>query len=154
MSEALVQEPLQATSGERPWLGIVGAVVAFLGLGLAVLSPGIIQALQPPKKELAAVVADAGVKLAAKLKGIKPAPAAPAQPEIPWALVCSSTATCLGMSGAGSGAVGWIRREDRRLATTAVIAGGLAVAWSYIVLAISVALVLFFLLVLLDLGTG
>ena len=46
---------------------------------------------------------------------------------------------------AGTGA--WIRRENHRLATSAIIAGSLAVAWVYIVAALVIALAIVFLLV-------
>src|SRR5262245_17302337 len=150
MSEVLVEEPPKTASRNRPWRGVVGSVAAFLGLGLAVLSPVILRAVEPPRKELSAVIAHAGAKLVDKVKGGKPGPALPVEPAVPWAMILSTTVTVLGLVGAGAGTASWIRREDRRLAGVAVIVGGLAMAWSYVVLALAVAVILFFLLVLLD----
>ena len=45
----------------------------------------------------------------------------------------------LGLIGASSGAAGWIRREDHQMAAGAILAGFLAVAWSYIIAAIALA---------------
>jgi hypothetical protein len=100
MSEATLTEP-QAPSRQRPWLGIAGVVLAFLGLGLAVLSPAIVRALQPPRKDLPGVIADAGARLMDKVKGVKPAP--PAEPEVPWAMVFSTIVSWRGPGEQGAG---------------------------------------------------
>jgi hypothetical protein len=60
----------------------------------------------------------------------------------------SVAATSLGLVGSLSGTAGWIRREDPRMAASAITVGALAVAWVYIVAALVIALVIFFLLLL------
>jgi hypothetical protein len=75
-------------------------------------------------------------------------PPKPQSRERLWLLYLSVAATSLGLVGSLSGTVGWIRREDSRLAGSAIAVGALAVAWIYIVAALVTALVIVFLFLL------
>jgi hypothetical protein len=63
-------------------------------------------------------------------------------------LYLSVAATSLGLIGSLSGTAGWIRREDSRMAVSAITVGALAVAWVYIMAALVIALVIVILLML------
>ena len=80
---------------------------------------------------------------------VKAEPPPPARPPVwPWALYISVAATSLGLIGSLSGTAGWIRREDSRMAMSAITVGALAVAWVYIMAAVVIALVVVILLML------
>ncbi len=150
-SDAVLTPPAQR---RRPWFGLFGLLAAMLGFPLAVTSPYIVEFLRPPPAphKLSDTLAEAGDKLVGRLidrvRGRKPdAPLIPPA-ERPWLLYLSVAATSLGLIGSLAGTVGWICREDHRLAGSAIAVGALAVAWTYIVAALVIALVLCFLLLL------
>jgi hypothetical protein len=136
-------------------------LVGILGFAVAVTHPYVAEALKPPEPpppKLSDTLAEAGDKLVGKVidrvRGRKSEPVAqqPAPPPPkPWGLYLSIAATALGFIVLVSGTVGWVRREDHRLAASAMIAGFLAIAWVYIVVALVIALVLVFLLLILGL---
>jgi hypothetical protein len=146
----------------RHGLALCGLILAVLGLGFAIARPYIAEVLLPPpppepRPKVSEVLADAGVRfvdrMLEKVRGRAAAPKAepplkPRLPERPWLLYLSVFSTSLGLVGALSGAIGWIRREDSRLAGSAIAVGALAVAWVYIVAALVIALVIFFLFLL------
>ncbi len=148
-SDAVLSPPARP---RRSWFGLIGFVAAVLGLPLAIASPYIAEFLKPPPAphKLSDTLAEAGDKLVGRLidrvRGRKPdAPVIPPA-ERPWLLYLTITATSLGLIGSLAGTVGWIRREDHRLAGSAIAVGALAVAWMYIVAALVIALVLIFFL--------
>ena len=146
----------------RYGLGLCGLLLAVVGLALAIARPYIAEALEPsphraPRPKLSHALAEAGEKFvdrmlekarggAAVVKVELPPPARP--PVWPWALYLSVAATSLGLIGSLSGTAGWIRREDSRMAVSAITVGALAVAWVYIMAALVIALVIVILLVL------
>ena len=130
-----------ARGGHR--FGLAGVVIAFLGLSVAVVHPLFADLWEPPPKDAADVVVEAGKKLAGKLvQKVKRAQPAPPPNRVSWPTVFAIAAASAGLAGVGLGAVSWIRREDHRLSAAAVAVGLLAVAWHYIVAAIVVAVVL------------
>jgi hypothetical protein len=143
-------------------LGLCGLLLAVAGLTLAIARPYIAEAMKPPpppepRQKLSQVLAEAGEKLVDrmldKVRGRAAAaqagPPPPAQArDRPWLLYLSIAATALGLVGSLSGTAGWIRREEPRLAVSAMTIGAIAVAWVYIVAALVIALVIFFLLLL------
>jgi hypothetical protein len=144
----------------RYGFGLFGLSIGVIGLALAVGRPHIAEALErarpkePPQK-LSDALADAGDKFVGRMidrvRGKKhEAAVRPPRPEpTPWLWYFSIVATGLGFAGSLSGTVSWIRREDHRLAASAIVAGALAVAWVYIIAALVIAFVIFFLLILL-----
>ncbi len=144
----------------RYGLGLCGLALAVLGLVLAIARPYVAEVLEPPPKpesKISEVVADAGAKFVDRMidrvrgKSAPPraAPAPmPQPPERLWLLILSIAATSLGLAGSLSGTVGWIRREDSRLAGSAIAIGALAVAWIYLMAALVTALVIVFLILI------
>jgi len=138
-------------------MGIGGMALGFLAFAVAVLAPLIWHAAEPPplpEPKIADVLADAGAKfvdkMVDKVRGRKPPPAAVApatKDQLPWLLICSIAGTSLGIVATGAGSVSWIKREDKRIASSAVAVGGLAIAWNYVVVALVIALVIIFLLI-------
>ena len=152
--------PRQSSSHETLYAcGSFGLIVGIIGLALAVAHPHIAEASrspEPPPRKLSEIIAEAGDKFVgriivrAKGKKTEPGIVQPASmPRTPWTWYLTIAATTLGFVGAVSGTVGWIRREDHRLAACAIGAGSLAVAWAYILAALTIALVIVFLILLL-----
>jgi hypothetical protein len=139
--------------------GLIGLLIGLAGLAAAIARPYIAEALKPPEpppQKLSDKLAEVGDKFVGRMidrvRGAKPAPVAaqPAPPpRTPWPWYLSVAAASLGFVAAVSGTAGWVRREDHRLAASAITAGFLAVAWVYIVMALVIALVIVFLLILL-----
>jgi hypothetical protein len=151
-------EPRRAQRPARRFaLGLFGLILGVAGLATAVAGPFAAEALAPPPepaKKAAEVIADAGDKLAGRLidrvKGKRPAPAADAPPApqpVPWAWYFSAAAMSLGFAGALSGAAGWMRRENPRVAAGAVATGAVAVGWVYLLPAVALAAAVIILLV-------
>jgi hypothetical protein len=146
----------------RYGLGLCGLLLAVVGLALAIARPYIAEALEPPphrapRPKLSHALAKAGEKfvdrMLEKARGgaavVNAEPPPPARPPVwPWALYLSVAATSLGLIGSLSGTAGWIRREDSRMAVSAITVGALAVAWVYIMAALVIALVIVILLML------
>ena len=63
-------------------------------------------------------------------------------------------APTLGVAGSALSVAGWIRREDHRMAVSAMVVGFLTVAWLYILAALTLALVIAVLSVLLGAFDG
>ena len=138
--------------------GLFGFVLGILRLVATVAGPHIARALKPPDpppQKLSDTLVEAGDKLIGKLldrvRGKQPETirnAPPPTPAIPWGWYLSVAATSLGMPGALAGTGAGVRRENHRLAASAIVTGSLAVAWTYIVAALVIALAIFFLLLL------
>jgi len=131
------------TSGVTPRtktraFGLVGLVVAFLGLAGAIFAPLALEVRRPPPKELSDVLADTAAKIKARVtKSEAPAPP-PCQTD--WRVVAIMTASALGFIGAALGTASWIRREDFRVGGAAVAVGVTAIAFHYVVVAIGVTI--------------
>ena len=119
--------------------GLVGIIVAFLGLAGAVFAPLAFEMQRPPPKQLSDMLADTAVKIKDRVaKRESPAPL-PAQTD--WRVVAIIAASALGFTGAAFGTASWIRREDLRVSGAAVAVGVTAIAFHYIMAAIGVAIV-------------
>ncbi len=152
-------ETAEATRTVRWGAGMFGLIVAVVGLALSVLHPQIAEALKPPDPpppKVADVLAEAGDKWVGKMidraRGRKAEPPKeplpPAVRPTPWLLYFSIAATSLGLIGALAGTASWIRREDHRLAASAILVGTLAVAWVYVMAGITIATVIILLLLI------
>jgi hypothetical protein len=162
-----VETPTMGASGIRPkprtryGLALCGLLLAAVGLLLALTRPYIAEALEPsrdrePRQKLSHVLAEAGEifvdRMVEKVRGgaaaVEAGPPPARAREWPWDLYLSVAATSLGLIGSLSGTAGWIRREDPRMAVSAITVGALAVAWIYIMSALVTALVIVILLIL------
>jgi hypothetical protein len=129
-----------------------------IGLAFAVIQPYIAEALKPPEpppQKLSDTLAEAGDKFVARMinrmRG-KPAQPATKLPPAPHASSAAKSlpiaATSLGLIAAVCGTLGWVRREDHRLAASAIVTGTVAVGWIYIVTALAIALAIVILVLL------
>ncbi len=144
--------------------GLLGMIVGMIGLAAAIASPYLVEASKPPApqpQKLADKLAEAGDKFVGRMidraRDKQPAPVVepPApKPPTPWGSYASLVAAALGLVGALFGTVGWIRREDHRLAASSIVIGSLAVTWLYIVAGIIIASVIVFVLLLLSAISG
>jgi hypothetical protein len=119
--------------------GLVGIIVAFLGLAGAVFRPLAFEVQRPPPKQLSDVLTDTAVKIKDRIAKTEAAPAP--HPQTDWRVVAIITASALGFIGAAFGTASWIRREDLRISGAAVAVGVTAIAFHYIMAAIGVAIV-------------
>ena len=130
---------------KRSWLGIVGLAVGFVGFGLSVFGPEVVQhvAPQPPRKELSDTLAEAAVKFRQRMRdGGTASPAH--QDAVSWRRPSFAAALRFAALGGGFaavllGCVGWLRGEDLRFDGSAVSIGLIALAWQQILIAIGVA---------------
>jgi|KBSSwiStaDraftv2_1062776.scaffolds.fasta_scaffold264952_1 hypothetical protein len=118
--------------------GLVGIVVAFLGLAGAIFAPLAFEVQRPPPKQLSDVLADAAVKIKDRVTKRETLP--PPPPETDWSVVAIITASALGFIGAALGTASWVRREDLRISGAAVAVGVTAIAFHYILAAIGVTI--------------
>ena len=119
--------------------GLVGIIVASLGLAGAIFVPLAFEVQRPPPKELSDVLADTAVKIRDKVTKTE---TPPPPPRTDWRVVAVITASAFGFIGAALGAASWVRREDLRVSSAAVAVGVTAVAFHYIMAAVGVAIVL------------
>ncbi|MEX2285522.1 MAG: hypothetical protein WD648_00455 [Planctomycetaceae bacterium] len=126
--------------------GIIGIAMAFLGLALGVVSPWIVNLVEPqPQQPAAENIADftARIVKAVKEKMKRQPPAnAPAPQQISWTNVMAVAGAGLGLLGVLLGSVSWIRREDHRISGVAALFGAAAIAWQYLLLAIAIVIFL------------
>ena len=135
--------------------GLLGFLLAVLGLACAIGQPYVEEALKPPEpppKKLSDKLSEAGDKFVGRMvdrvRGEEPQPEEPAPP-VPWGWYVSAAATSLGLAGALGGVVGWVRREDHRLSGAAMATGAAAALWVYVAAALVIALVIVVVLVVL-----
>ncbi|MDB6066458.1 MAG: hypothetical protein JWR26_2666 [Pedosphaera sp.] len=118
--------------------GLVGIVVAFLGLAGAIFAPLAFEVQRPPPKHLSDVLADTVVKIKDRLAK-KEAPA-PSPPQTDWRVVAIITASALGFIGAAFGTASWVRRGDLRISGAAIAIGVTAIAFQYVLAAIGITI--------------
>lgn len=118
-------------------IGLIGLLVAFLGLAGAVFAPLALEA-QRPDPTLSDVLAETAVKIKDKLARKEPAAVAP--PATNWGVVAIIVSSALGLIGVGLGVASWLRREDLRMSGAAVAVGLTAIGFHYIMAAIGVAI--------------
>ena len=119
--------------------GLVGIIVAFLGLAGAIFGPLAFEVQRPPPKQLSDVLADTAVKIKDRIAKTEAVP--PPPPQTDWRVVAIITASALGFIGAAFGTASWIRREDLRVSGAAVAIGVTAIAFHYIMAALGVVIV-------------
>jgi len=119
--------------------GLVGIIVAFLGLAGAIFGPLAFEVQRPPPKQLSDVLADTAVKIKDRIAKTEAVPPPPLQTD--WRVVAIITASALGFIGAAFGTASWIRREDLRVSGAAVAIGVTAIAFHYIMAALGVVIV-------------
>ncbi len=129
-------------------LGIAGLVVAFLALAAAVLSPWVIDALEPDRPPIDEVAADVAVRIkdriVAKAKG--QTYATPANPErAGWAKAYPVGVIAAGFLAVVVGVIGLVAHHHRRLNTATVAVGTSAIVFQYALL-IAAALLLILLI--------
>ena len=119
--------------------GLVGINVAFLGLAGAIFAPLAFEVQRPPPKHWSDALADTAVKIRDRVTGTEaPAPS----PQTDWRVVAIITASALGFIGVTLGAASWVRREDLRVSSAAVVVGLTAIGFHYIMAAAGIAIVL------------
>ncbi len=139
-----MMEPLTpATAAPAPKtnalaFGLAGLLVAFLGLAMAIFGPLALEVKQPPRKELSDVLADTAVKIRDRLSNREAQPPPPRQTD--WRVVAIIAASAIGFIGAAFGTAAWVRREDWRISSAAVVVGVAAIGWHYILAAIGVTI--------------
>jgi len=129
------------------WLGWPGLAAALLAFALAACGPWLAGLLDPPPvpiedraAEIAGRIRD---RVVAKLRGQEPAPPTPRAEPFRWSRTLPGIAIALGVIACSLGVLGLVRREDARLAGSAVAGGAGAVVFQW---AILIAGVLLFLL--------
>ncbi len=136
MGEA-VPEPT-TTLRRRGWVGWPGLVTALVALALAACGPWLAGLLDPPpvpvEERAAEVAGRIKDRVVAKLRGQKLAPAAPRAEPFRWSRALPGIAVALGVAGLSLGVLGLVRREDARLAGSAVAVGAAAVVVQWAVL--------------------
>ena len=130
---------MTTTEAHPNTFGIVGIVVAFLGLLSVLVGPAISDALippPPPHQQLAETVASLKEHLVARLKKLPPPPEAPrarfSPRELPFTLSLVFAATAI-----IAGSVSYLRREDYRYAGVACGVATLTLAWYALLLALA-----------------
>lgn len=145
MSQTVLEEPESEVAAKRKSrFGIVGCVIAFIGLGSSVLSPWLLDLVEPapaPAEDLADFTVKVVKSVKEKMKNGQaqvPAPA-PARPNvIAWPKVLTCGVVAFGMLGLLLGTISWVKREDSRIGGAAVVAGSAAIAFQYFLLMIGV----------------
>ena len=118
--------------------GLVGLIVAFVGLAGAIFAPLAFEVQRPPPKQLSDVLADTAAKI--KDRVTKREAPAPPPPQTDWRVVAIITASALGFIGAAFGTASWIRREDLRISGAAIAVGVTAIAFQYVLAAIGITI--------------
>ena len=121
---------------------IIGLLVGFLGLGIAAYRMSI-ESETPPRpktKEIADVLSDTIKKTADKLRHKQPTPP-PAPVAVTWPVSkqLGLAASICGFVGAVFGCISWLVGEHRRWTWAALCVGIAALAWTHVVVAVSIA---------------
>jgi hypothetical protein len=121
---------------------LVGLLIGFLGLGIAAYRMSIeAEAPTPPnRKEISDVLSDTIQKTADKLRHRKPAAPPPPAPETwPTSKKLGLAASICGFIALVFGSVSWLVGEHRRWTWAALCVGIAALAWTHVVVAVSIA---------------
>ncbi len=129
--------------------GIAGLAVALVALVAAVLSPWILDAIEPQSKPIDEVAVDAAVKLkdrlVAKAKGEEYVPPPPEKTTFDLSKWYPAGTISLGLCAMCFGIIGFVRHEDVRVNGSAVTVGLAAILFQYFLL-IAAALILILLI--------
>jgi hypothetical protein len=132
---------MPTTETHHKIFGIIGIILAFLGLLSVLVGPAICDAIippPPPHQQLAETVASLKEHLVARLKKLPPPPQAPrarfSPRELPFTLSLIFAATAI-----MAGSVSFLRREDYRFAGVACGVATLTLAWYALLLALAAA---------------
>lgn len=139
----------EATTSTRSMLrrgyrfALIGLLVGFLGLGIASYRMSI-ESEPPPRpktKEISDVLSDTIKKTADKFRKKQPAPP-PAPEAVAWSVSkqLGVAASICGFIGAAFGCVSWLVGEHRRWTWAALCVGIAALAWTHVVVAVSIAI--------------
>ena len=135
----------QPESRRSARFGMFGLVVALVAFVAAVLSPWIIDALEPEAEPIDKVAVDAAVRikdrLAAKIKGEKFVEPPRKEEPFNWGKWLPAGTIFMGAVAICFGVVGFVRREDIRINGSAVTIGLAAIVFQYFLL-IAAALIL------------
>ena len=134
-----------SSSRQMSGLSIGGLAVALVALVAAVISPWVLDALQPEAKPIDEVAVDFAVRikerLAAKIKGKEFIPP-PEEKRFNWdkwypagTVTCGVIAICLGV-------VGFVRHEDIRLNGATVTVGLSAILFQYFLMLASILILI------------
>ncbi|MEX2215632.1 MAG: hypothetical protein WD768_16085 [Phycisphaeraceae bacterium] len=140
-------------------VGIAGLIVALIALVGAVMSPWIIEHLEPEPRPVDEVVADAAVKIkeriSANLKGEKYiAPSSATEKGLNWSKVYPATVVGVAALAICIGVFGFVRANDRRLNVTTVGVGAAAIVFQYVILISAAILFILFVVAILSVLGG
>ena len=142
-------------SGRRSRLAVAGLVLGLVSLALAVLSPWIIEAVEP-SKPLEEIAVEKVVKiknqLAARLKG-KPYVAPPVEPT-PWATWLPASVIAAGVLAIAVGVLCLVRGDNLRLSGATVAVGASAVVFQYFLILAGALLLILLVWVMLSVFGG
>jgi hypothetical protein len=138
MQTLTVTKPDATPKARARAFGLVGIIVAFIGLAGTIFVPLAFEVQRPPPKHLSDVLADTAGKIKDRLAK-REAPALP-PPQTDWRVVAIITASALGFIGAAFGTASWIRREDLRISGAAIAIGVTAIAFQYVLAAIGITI--------------
>lgn len=126
-------------------VGMAGLTIGLLALAAAVLSPWLVDALEPDRKSVDQVATERAVsikdRIARHFKGEKPAP--PPEPEAAtWSKRIPFGVTAAGMLAICIGVVGLVARHDGRLNTSTIAVGSAAIVFQYVLIVAAAILVI------------
>lgn len=135
----------KSTTSKRSLFGCIGLVFALLGLVAAILSPWVVEAIEPERKPIDEVAVAFATKikdrLIAKMKRQEYIPPAEADTGLNIAKWYPAGTIALGLSGICFGVCGFCRREDIRVTGSSVAVGMAAIVFQYFLL-LAAALIL------------
>ncbi len=111
-------------------IGIIGIIVAFLGIGIAIFQDDIRAAVEPSKQSLSAQVVEKSKEL---LLGEKEESG---HDKVDYAY------TILGLVALVLGVISYVQKENHRVSSTAAALGIIAIAWHYVLIGVMIAIVL------------
>ena len=122
-------------------LAVSGAVLAFVGLIVAVCAPAFLEAKHAPAQTVPEVLVESAHKIKSRFahKDIDVEP----QRRISWKGTFVVAGALLGFLGSALGTASWVRRENPKLGGIAISTGLTAIAWNYFAFAAIAAAALF-----------
>lgn len=115
----------------RNTIGLIGIVIALMGVGVAIFQDDLRPDTQAPPVEMTDRVVEKG----AELLGIEVKRESPSD-------VVMIIRLGLGFLAIVLGVVSWIRKENHRVSSTAAALGIIVVAWEYVLIAVGVAIII------------
>jgi hypothetical protein len=134
---------------------LIGLLVGFLGLGIAVYRMSVESEApsRPKTREISDVLSNTIKKTADKLRGKPPAVSESKSPAWPTSKRLGLAASICGFVAAVFGCISWLTHEHRRWTYAALGVGVAALAWQHVVVAAAVAVgAALFLIIMRDVG--